>query len=199
MRTVRSIAVCLALVGGLLANATPAGADHTWARGHWYHQGPYHFSAPPIIDRNNTIRNGVPVFAEASDYITRSSGGVIKPHLAVLGGNPWDCSPVAWRVVVCVARFGPGKTSVAGDSLFGTFDGQHIQWSVVRINVEYNGGSFSDQLLRTMARHELSHSMGLGHTSSVGSMMRAVIAPTADQYNQHDRDALNVMYLNHWH
>lgn len=133
----------------------------------------------------------------------RNSGDIF-PYVAGVGGDPWDCSPRAWAIVVCVKNFWDSDPAIATADPFyfnaGACCGiqsKHIMGCVVTIRA--NTAAWNDLTrLRIATTHELGHCLGLGHTNFANSVMRQ-----ASQFEfpiKHDWDVLwDPMYGTHSH
>jgi hypothetical protein len=199
----------LMVVVTTLTTTTPAHANHAWIWGHWYAEWSGETPAPPIWDRNNTYRTGIS--SHGDDYIFRhaahrwryNSEYAIRPWLQYIGGDPWDCSPRDWMIVVCLGH--PGTDS-AGRPALGSMqptyhDNQlHFRGAVIRLNPWHDWSSTNQ--LANVGTHELGHALGLGHYFCD---CRSVMDP--DQGNStgirwpddHDKHSMWDMYLNHAH
>lgn len=175
--------------------ASPAQAAHEWGYGHWWKQDAYSIVIPTMYDRKNTVRNGFYFANDAADFWWSVSGFRYGPNDLHSGGNPWDCSPVAWSVVICTGD--PGSGGDASTQRWNiSLQDAHTQACVVRLKPNWNP-SFTR--LQAVVRHEFGHCGGLGHQPSYTYTVMAPSAPSIDA-NQHDIDGIRGMYAyNHYH
>lgn len=204
-----ALALALALLGAIMAPAPPAMADHAWYGGHWYRTAGQ-YPQPPVYDRNVTFRNGFSYAADAAGTWATASyhgaGGVytIRPYVPSngFGGDASDCSLRDWAIVICSAErvYDPGAyNEVYARAYPVDFDNfGHIKGCVIRLSLSKLAG-VSDYFLKVVMRHEMGHCLGLIHTGTADSVMRAydfAAYPPANT-NLHDTYALHDMY--YWH
>ena len=80
---------------------------------------------------------------------------------------------------------GPGQNSLLGDVHFDDFE----TWTTA-----IRSGSGQPIDLVTIAAHEIGHSLGLGHTTAVGALMRANYTGSQRSLSQTDVDAVQSLY-----
>lgn len=196
---VPSLVSVSALVLGL---ASPAGANHAWAKYHWGKSVPF------------TIVLGDNLSAPWGSFLDKSSeqwseSTVLDATVGTGAGND-NCGPVQGRVEVCNAAYGAnGWLGIA--RIWATRDG-HITQGVVELNDTYYAQERynTDGWRQFVMCQEIGHTFGLGHVNEVftnentGSCMDYTNDPTGTAGtngtlanlapNAHDYEQLESIY-----
>lgn len=186
MRFVAGLTLLLAVA----LSATPASADHTNVYGHWADSQAWPGKPVEVDDRTLVRSYGVYLAQDAANFWRYTiSGEHIRPYVARQSYDPFNCSPVYGRTVVCYDN-ASGHQGQALVWYSGAGGASHIYQCVVKIRT-----NLAEERRVQVMRHETGHCLGLGH-SALFSVMRHD-APTRDAH-QHEKDAMATVYRYHW-
>ncbi len=105
--------------------------------------------------------------------ISSTCSALVSPtcfSLTVVSSGPADIS-------ISVKKGANPATGVVGQTTFSSKTDGSFTHAHVSVSVALGSASFSSDLVRTIARHELGHALGLGHTTTTSSdLMSPVIS-----------------------
>ena len=194
----RALIVIALVAASLVTVASPASADHQDALTHWGR------GYAPLVSADCTNFGGTwcstyTSYAESTWYNNGYPNGF-------RGGNAYQgCGQKGGWTLVCIVEQSTVQADCVNDRADGctqnwyTFDpAWHLDHTYVEIcrtcgKFGGGGGRYSVAELQSLTTHEYGHSIGLGHTAVVGSVMQPVFNVPSYPVG-HDYQGLGTMY-----
>ena len=194
MKKTRLFVALAAVLALTLRSATPAGANHSWAKYHWARtSNPFTLQ---LINQTTTTGWSATLGAVSTDW---SKSTVLDT--AVKPGTPegeQKCTPQSGRVVVCNDTYGLNQwLGLARIWFLNT----HITQATSQVNDTYFVMENYDNpnAKRHVMCQEVGHTFGLGHqkgvtNSCMNDQGKTLFLSSAISPNQHDYDQLVEIY-----